>query len=70
MQVNVGLLGEKIFNVLLRNEWVVLLWMCKVKAEDGVSLRDMYSRLSLQPLESRLRTNCLRWYGHVERSED
>ena len=45
-------------------------WMCKVKAEDDVSLHDMYSRLSLQPLESRLRINRLRWYGHVERSED
>ena len=29
----------------------------------------MYSPLSLQPLESRLRINRLR-YGHVERSED
>ena len=48
----------------------MLLWMCKVKAEDDVSLHDMYSRLSLQPLESRLRINRLRWYGHVERSED
>ena len=44
--------------------------MCKVKAEDDVSLHDLYSWLSLQPLESRLRINCLRWYGHVERSED
>ena len=48
----------------------MLHWMCKVKAEDDVSLHDMYSRLSLQPLESRLRINRLRWYGHVERSED
>ena len=45
-------------------------WMCKVKAEDDVSLHDMYSRLSLQPLESRLRINRVRWYGHAEKSED
>ena len=47
--------------------------MCKVKAEDDVSLHDLYSRLSHQPLESRLRINrlkWLRWYGHVARSED
>ena len=44
--------------------------MCKVKTEDDVSLHDMYSRLSLQPLESRLKINRLRWYGHVEISED
>ena len=42
---------------LLRNEWAMLRWMLRVKAEDDVSLHDMYSRLSLQPLESRLRIN-------------
>ena len=35
-----------------------------------VGLRNMYSRLSLQPLESRLRINCLRWHGYVEKSEE
>ena len=44
--------------------------MCKVKAEDDVSLHDLYSQLSLHPLASRLRINRFRWYGHVERSED
>ena len=53
----------------LRNERAMLRWMLRVKAEDDVSLHDMYSRLSLQPLESRLRINRLRWYGHVDRSE-
>ena len=55
---------------LLRNAWVMLRWIGKVKAEDDVSLHDLYSQLSLQPLESRLRINRLRWYGHVEKSED
>ena len=55
---------------LLRNAWAMFYWMCKVKAEDDVSLHDMYSRLSLQPLEWRLRINRVRWYGHVEKSED
>ena len=48
----------------------MLHWTCKVKAEDDVSLHDMYSRMSPQPLESRLRINHLRWYRHVDRSED
>ena len=50
---------------LLRNQRAMLLWMCKVKVEDDVSLHDLYSGLSLQPLESRLRINRLRgWlYG-------
>ena len=51
---------------LLRNEWAIPCWICKVKAEDDASLHELYSRLSLQPLESRLRINHLRWYGHVD----
>ena len=54
---------------MLRNERAMLHWMLKVKAEDDISLHDMYSRLGLQSLESRLRINRLRWYGHVERSD-
>ena len=52
----------------LRNERAMLRWMYKVKAEDDVSLHDLYLRSSLKPLESRI--NRLRWYGQVERSED
>ena len=62
--------SERRYSTLLRNERAMLRWMCKIKAEDDVSLREMYSRLSLQPLESRLRINRSRWYGHVERIED
>ena len=43
--------------------------MLKIKAEDNVSLSTMYGILNLAPLESKLRLNCLRWYGHVERSD-
>ena len=35
---------------LLRNERATLRWMLRVKAEDDVSLHDMYSRLGPQPL--------------------
>ena len=55
---------------LLRNEWAIPRWICKVKAEDDANLHDSYSRLSLQPSESRLIINHLRWYGHVDRSDD
>ena len=43
--------------------------MLKIKAEDKVSLSTMYGRLNRAPLESKLRLNHLRWYGHVERSD-
>ena len=56
---------------LCRNEQAMLRQMCKVKAEDDVSLYDdLHSRLSFQPFELRLRKNRRRWYGRVERSED
>ena len=47
----------------------MLRWMLIIKAEDNVSLSTMYGRLNLAPLESKLRLICLRWYGHVERSD-
>ena len=43
--------------------------MLKIKAEDNVSLSTMYGQLNLAPLESKLRLNCLRWYGHMEISD-
>ena len=46
---------------LLTNERGMLPWMCKIKAENDVNLHDLYSLLSLQLLESRLRINRLRW---------
>ena len=47
----------------------MLRWMLNIKAKDNVSLSTMYERLNLAPLESKLRLNRLRWYGHVERSD-
>ena len=71
MQVNVGLLGQKIFNAYWEMNGSYCVGCVRSKlSEDDVSLRDLHSRLSLQPLESRSRINRLRWYGHVERSED
>ena len=55
---------------LLRNERAMLRWMLKVKIEDNVSLSTMCAKLNLAPLQSKLRLNRLRWYGHVVRSEN
>ena len=45
---------------LLCNEGAMLRWVLKIKYEDYVSLSTMYGRLSLEPLESKLRLNRLR----------
>ena len=55
---------------LLGNERAMLRWMLKVKIEDNVSLSTMCAKLNLAPLQSKLRLNRLRWYGHVVRSEN
>ena len=54
---------------LLRNERAMLRRVLKIQTEDNVSLSTMYRRLNLAPLESKLRLNRLRWYGHVERKD-
>ena len=54
---------------LLGNKRAIFCWMLTIKAEDNGSLPTMYGQLNLAPLESKLRLNCLRWYGHVESSD-
>ena len=54
---------------LLRNERAVLRWMPITKLEDNVSLSTKYGRLNRAPLESKLKLNCLRCYGHMERGD-
>ena len=42
--------------------------MCNVTLNDKISSDSILSKLGLQDLETILRTNRLRWFGHVERS--
>ena len=53
---------------LHRNDRAMLRWMCNVKVNDKVSSDSILSKLGLQDIETILRTNRLRWFGHVERS--
>ena len=54
---------------LLHNKRAMFRWVLKIKAEYNVSLSTMYGWLNLVPLESKLRLNHLRWFGHVEASD-
>ena len=54
---------------LWRNEQAMSSWMLKIKTEENVSLSKMYGRLNLEPLESKLRLNYLRWLGHAKKSD-
>ena len=53
---------------LFCNEQVMLHWMLNIMWR-LVSLSTMYGWLNLAHLESKLRLNHLRWYGHMERSD-
>ena len=53
---------------LRRNDRAIPRWMCNVKVNDKVSSDSVLSKPGLQDIETILRTNRLRWFGHVERS--
>ena len=55
-------------NRLRRNDRAMLRWMSNVKVNDKMSSDSILSKLGLQDIEILLRTNRLRWFGHVERS--
>ena len=49
-----------------RNERATIRWICKVKISNDYSL---LNKLCLKNLDITLRTNRLRWFGHVCRCE-
>ena len=51
------------------SETGMLLWMYNIKKEQCVSTNSLLSRLKLESLNSVLRCNRLRWFGHVKRSK-
>ena len=54
---------------LLRNERAMLRWICGVRLKDRVSGSSLLERLKIDSLETVLRVNRLRWFGHVQRSD-
>ena len=54
---------------LQRNDRAMIRWMCNVRLEDRVNSNSLLSRLGIVNIQSALRFNRLRWYGHVERSD-
>ena len=45
-------------------------WICTVKINDKISSDSLSNKLFSKNLDIKLRTNRLRWSGHVCRSED
>ena len=56
------------FQRLQRNERAMIRWICRIKASDRIASDILLQRLCLKNLDTILRTNRLRWYGHVCRS--
>ena len=55
--------------VLEVTEMRLLRWMCGVRLKDQTPNTEVLTRLGLETLETVLRRNRLRWFGHVERRE-
>ena len=55
---------------LLRNERAMLRWICAIKPTNNISTQDLCLRLNIEDLGAVLRRKCLRWFGHVQRSEE
>ena len=54
---------------LQRNERAIIRWICKVKIRDKISSNSLLNKLCLKNLNVTLRTNRLRRFGHVCRSD-
>ena len=53
---------------LRRNDRAMIHWICNVKTKDEVSSDSLLTKLGLKDLDMVLRTNRMRWFGHVERN--
>ena len=55
---------------LQRAEMRMVRWICGVKLQDRVPIKELRERLVLDNIISVLQQNRLRWYGHVLQKED
>ena len=54
---------------LQRNERAMLRWILNFRITDRISSVELYRKLKIPTLESALRKNRLRWFGHTQRSD-
>ena len=61
---------KKDMDKINRTDRTMLRWICNVRLIDQVRIDTLHQRLNLQAIETILRGERLRWYGHVYRSPD
>ena len=61
-------ISSNTLNRLRRNDRAMIRWICRIKPHDDVSSDSLLSKLGIMDIEAVLRTNRMRWLGHVERS--
>ena len=54
---------------LQRNEWAMLCWILNFHITNRISSVELYRKFKIPTLESALRKNRLRWFGHTQRSD-
>ena len=54
---------------LQRNDRAMIWWTCNVRLKDHISSDSLLRKLGINNIQSLLRYNRLRWFGHVVRNE-
>ena len=55
---------------LQRNDRAMIRWICNVRLEERVSSLSLLKKLGIVDLETLITSHRLRWYGHVQRSDN
>ena len=55
---------------LERTEMQMVRWMCGARLKDEIRSSELRNRLGIDSIVNHLRTNRLRWFGHVKRADD
>jgi hypothetical protein len=61
-------ISKPTLNRLTRNDRCMIRWMCGAKSEPSTDYALLLNTLGIPSLDTRLRANRLRWFGHVERN--
>ena len=57
-------------NAMSTAEMKILRWSCGVTRKDKIRNREIRKRMKIAPIKDVMRSNRLRWYGHISRRDE
>ena len=69
MPVSVGNPNDNDLLKLQRNDQAMIRWTCNVRLKDHISSGSLLRKLGINNIQTLLRYNRLRWFGHVVRND-